>query len=183
MAHAAIETMKALPRPPAGGGPFVMNAELRPHRSLPNWAFRMLIGVLVVAMGLAGAFYALTGAWPVLGFFGLDLLLILWAFRASYKAGTMRERVRVAGDGVWVTRHHPTGHRQDFYVPATTLRIDLVAAGRHEAQLRLVSRGAVLILGHFLPPDERTEFGTALQKAVERARLPQIAPLQEPLTE
>ena len=46
------------------------------------------IGVVSFVAGVA--FY-LMGAWPVLGFFGLDLLVIYWAF-ASISAALMPPR-------------------------------------------------------------------------------------------
>ncbi len=33
----------------------------------------------------AGMVFLLMGAWPVFGFFGLDVLLVYWAFRANYR--------------------------------------------------------------------------------------------------
>ena len=29
--------------------------------------------------------FLLAGAWPVFGFFGLDVLLVYWAFRLNYR--------------------------------------------------------------------------------------------------
>ena len=167
----AIETMKALPRPPAYGGPFVMDAQLRPHRSLSNLAFLVLIGVLFIAMAIAGTLYALTGAWPVLGFFGLDILLVYLAFRLTYKSARAREQVRVGQDAIWVTRHHATGHRQDFELPTAFSTVELHRPGSHDCQLRLKSRAGLLVIGSFLPPPERAEFGAALRQAIDRARL------------
>ena len=36
---------------------------------------------------VSGVVFLLLGAWPVFGFFGLDVLLVYWAFRANYRAG------------------------------------------------------------------------------------------------
>jgi uncharacterized membrane protein len=169
MTHPGVETMKALPRPPAYGGPFVMDAQLHPHRSLSNLGFLVLMGVLGVAMAIAGTLYALTGAWPVLGFFGLDILLVYLAFRLSYKAGRAREQVRVGRDAIWVTRHHATGHRQDFTMQTAFSSVELLRPEAHDCQLRLRSHAGLLVLGAFLPPPERAEFGTALRSAIDRA--------------
>ena len=47
-----------------------------------------LIGLVSFA---AGAMFFVVGAWPVVGFLGLDLLLIYLAFRASYRSGRAYE--------------------------------------------------------------------------------------------
>ena len=39
--------------------------------------------------------FLIAGAWPVFGFFGLDVLLIYWAFRANYRAAGAYEEVTV----------------------------------------------------------------------------------------
>ena len=36
---------------------------------------------------VSGMIFVLLGAWPVFGFFGLDVLLVYLAFRANYRAG------------------------------------------------------------------------------------------------
>ena len=52
------------------------DATLLPHRSLPRKGFHALIMVLVVANLIVGLPLFLLGAWPVVGFMGLDIGLI-----------------------------------------------------------------------------------------------------------
>ena len=42
-----------------------------------------------------GMFFFMLGAWPVVGFLGLDVLLVYWAFRANYRAAAAFEEVTV----------------------------------------------------------------------------------------
>ena len=44
---------------------------------------------------VAGMVFFLLGAWPVVGFLGLDVLLVYWAFRANYRAAAAFEEVTV----------------------------------------------------------------------------------------
>ena len=39
--------------------------------------------------------FLIVGAWPVFGFFGLDVLLIYWAFRVNYRAAAAYEEISV----------------------------------------------------------------------------------------
>ena len=51
---------------------------------------------LIGGMSFAGGmFFFLLGAWPVIGFLGLDVLLVYWAFRANYRAAAAYEEVTV----------------------------------------------------------------------------------------
>ena len=69
------------------------DAVMAPNRSLPNSGFFMVMAV-VVSVYLAGSVFFLSlGAWPVICFFGLDILLVWGAFKLSYRQGRLRERV------------------------------------------------------------------------------------------
>ena len=63
--------------------PTLFSAVLTPHRSLGGGAFVAMM-MLVGGVGfVAGAVFFVMGAWPVMGFLGLDVVLIYWAFRMS----------------------------------------------------------------------------------------------------
>src|SRR6266849_1402377 len=66
--------------------PALFSAVVTPHRSLSRAGF--LIGMAAVGgiSFVAGTAFLLLGAWPVFGFFGLDVLLVSWAFRANSRA-------------------------------------------------------------------------------------------------
>ena len=58
---------------------------LTPHRSLSRQGFLAVDGVDRRRSILsAGTLFFLLGAWPVVGFMGLDVALIWWAFRANF---------------------------------------------------------------------------------------------------
>lgn len=168
---ASFETLPAeASAPPALNGPFYMDAELAPNRSLPNPGFNVLMGVLVGASFFTGIAFVSMGAWPVIGFFGLDVFLVWAAFRLSYRSGRLREYVRVAADGVDVTRVAPSGAVRRWRVPPQLARVVVDRPMKHEGQVKLVISGKALILGTFLSPPERLEFGNALQTAFDSAR-------------
>ena len=51
--------------------------------------------VVAVVSFAGGVVFFLVGAWPVGFFFGLDALLIYWAFRVNYRAAEAYEQVTV----------------------------------------------------------------------------------------
>src|ERR1043165_9074323 len=75
--------------------PALFSAIITPHRSLGGVGFLVLMGVVIVVSFAAGMVFLLMGAWPVFGFFGLDVLLIYWAFRINYARAAAYELVRV----------------------------------------------------------------------------------------
>ncbi len=150
--------------------PLLMDAVLTPNRSLPPAGFVALMVVIVAAIGLAGVFYVTAGAWPVLGFLGLDIALVVLAFRLSYRQGRLSERVRVSADRVLVTRRHPNGREQHIALAPAWARVEVRAPGEHAAEVRLTSHGDTVILGAFLSPQEREAFADALRAALRAAR-------------
>ena len=69
----------------------LFSAIITPHRSLSSIGFLVLMAAIGIVSFLAGILFLVLGAWPVVGFFGLDVLLIYWAFRINYRARVVRE--------------------------------------------------------------------------------------------
>ncbi len=146
------------------------DAVLSPNRSLPSSGFLAVMSIVVGANLLFGAYFYAIGAWPVIGFCGLDVLLVWIAFKLSYRQGRLHERVRLANGDMRVARVLPSGHESRWRIEPFWARIVIDNPESHEARVRVVSKGRSLVLGSFLSPDERMEFGKALQTALWRIR-------------
>jgi uncharacterized membrane protein len=71
-------------------------AILLPHRSLGRKGFIVLMSVVSGISFLTGLAFFMLGAWPVLGFCGLDVLLIYGAFRLNYRAARLHELIELS---------------------------------------------------------------------------------------
>ena len=107
--------------PPAARGPALMDALLTPHRSLSARAFLLVMCVFSGMNVLVAIFWALQGAWPVLGFLVLDVALLTVAFRMNFRAGRMFERVRIDADVVHIMRQPVRGRASHWVVSDCTL--------------------------------------------------------------
>jgi uncharacterized membrane protein len=154
--------------PPSAGAAF--DAVLYPNRSLPNAGFLAVMAVVIGANFVFGVYFYAIGAWPVIGFCGLDVFLVWLAFRLSYRQGRLRERVRIEHGDMRVSRVLPSGHESRWRIEPFWARVVIDDPERHEARVRVVSKGRSLVLGSFLSPDERMEFGRALRSALARVR-------------
>ncbi|HEY0836303.1 MAG TPA: DUF2244 domain-containing protein [Azospirillum sp.] len=142
------------------------DAILHPHRSLGRTGFRVLMGaVVLVSLGVGAAFWAI-GAWPVTGFFGLDVVVLYWAFRANYRSARLYERVRLTDADLTVRRVAWKKPERVWTFQPTWLRVSMDDPPRHESQVRLSSHGQSVTVGAFLSPDERLEFARALNGAL-----------------
>src|SRR5262245_31511559 len=90
--------------------PTLFSAILTPHRSLSAMGFLILMAAVGLVSFVAGIVFLIMGAWPVFGFFGLDVLLIYLAFRANYRAATAVEEVTVTPSSCGFARS-PIGAR------------------------------------------------------------------------
>lgn len=149
--------------------PFFLDVALYPHRSLPPQGFLILMAVFGVASFATGIVFASMGAWPVLGFFGLDVALFYWAFRLSYRSGRLCEVVRVTRHQLTVQRIQPDGPRKTWSFQPAWARVDLQRPEEHDSRLILASGQQRLTIGTFLAPEERTEFADTLRSALRAA--------------
>ncbi|MGE0421455.1 MAG: DUF2244 domain-containing protein [Reyranellaceae bacterium] len=144
------------------------DATLLPHRSLPREGFHALIAVLVAANLVIGLPLFLLGAWPVIGFMGLDVALVAFLFRLNYKSGRLSETLRLTDTDLIVTRIDPEGVVEESRLEAAWLRVDMDDPPQHESRLTLISRGTRLVVGRFLTPEERLEVAKELRAALAR---------------
>ena len=151
--------------------PLVYAVTLAPHRSLSARGFRWTMGAMALACLGSGATFLAVGAWPVFGFFGLDLLLLYLAFRASYRSARAREHIRVTTTLIEV-RHTPARGptRTERLNPFWTrlFRRDDEDFGTQE--IALVSGPRRVSVGAFLGPEEKGRLAQDLEEAIETAR-------------
>lgn len=150
----------------------VLDLVLRPHRSLSPTGFWVLMGLLAGFSFVAGLAFWAVGAWPVMGFLGLDVLIVYVAFRASYASARTYERLHLSPQALTVERVHPSGRHERFALPPQWLRVEVESEAGQPARLCLRSHGRVHRIGAFLPPDECTEVAGALREGLERLRHP-----------
>ncbi len=146
-----------------------LDAVLQPHRSLPPRGFAAVMAVLAGASLIAGVTCVLVGAWPVFGFFGLDVALVYLAFRASYRSARRSERVRLTDRSLIVEHISVRGERRQWRFEPYWIRI--VFEEKDETNsLALASHGRQLPVGNFLAPEVRRRFAATLGAALERWR-------------
>ena len=153
---------------PTGG--LFFERVLLPHRSLPPRGFHLLmllLGLVSLAMGVG--FLAL-GAWPVCGFFGLDVAALYLAFRLSYRSARQREVLRLASDDFTVERIGVYGERAMWRFQPFWLRIILEERADDSNRLLLASHGRSLVIGDFLGAPVRRELAHSLRSALARWR-------------
>jgi uncharacterized membrane protein len=144
---------------------------IHPYRSLGPEGFRVLFYVVLAANAVVAIVLVALGGWPVLGFLGLDILLIYLAFRMSYAQMRAFERVTIDQDALVVERVDHHGARREWRFPAYWVSVWYEGdedTGVSTVTLR--SHGRALEIGGFLSPFERKDFAETLRDALHKAR-------------
>jgi uncharacterized membrane protein len=156
------------PEPPE---PKLFSAELTPHRSLNRTGFLVLMAFLSFVSFAAGVAFWLMGAWPVFGFFGLDVLAVYWAFRINFRHAKATEEISVTHSELRVRRVSHRGHVVEWVFNPLWVQLDQKAHAEFGIErLYLVSRGRRISIASFLGPDEKTSFARALTAALQAAK-------------
>ena len=151
--------------------PELFSALLTPHRSLNRTGFLVLMGFVCVVSFIAGMVFLMLGAWPVLGFFGLDALAIWWAFKINNRTARASEEITVTPSELRVRRTSHRGHVVEWVLNPLWVRLDRTEDPEFGIErLYLVSRGRRVCIGSFLGPDEKASFAKALLAALQAAR-------------
>jgi len=147
------------------------SAVLMPNRSLSPKGFLILM-VLVGGVSFSvGIYFMWLGAWPVFGFFGLDVLLIYWAFRKNFSDCETRELIEITDRDFVVQRFLPKKPAQKYRLNRHWVRLELAEDKARElvGALTVHSHGKVIEIASFLGPDERKDFYLVLNRALGRA--------------
>ncbi|MER2535475.1 MAG: DUF2244 domain-containing protein [Rhizobiaceae bacterium] len=156
--------------PAEADAPF-FQALLTPHRSLGRQGFLVLMATLTAGWLITGLFFLAHGAWPVFGFFGLDVLLLYAAFRMNYRAARAREEVSVSRTALDIRKVAPSGraevHRfNPFWARFSVARHEMIGV----TAMTVEAQGRSVGIGGFLNPDDRESFAAAFAQALAKAR-------------
>ena len=147
-----------------------LNITLLPYRSLSKKGFKNLIFIVSFVFFSIGVFFWYIGAWPVFGFFGLDILMLYMAFRLNYRAAKRYELVEICDDRLTVTTGWDGVATDLKAFDPYWVRLQLSKSESSVGPLHLTSHGQRLEIASFLGPDERCDFADALDDALQNYR-------------
>lgn len=131
----------------------------------------LMAAISCVSFG-TGLLFFMLGAWPVIGFMGLDVLLIYVAFKLNFRALRLYETVDLTPEALTVTRVKPSGKEQVWSFNPYWVRLKLDSRVGRTSELSLSSHGDRLVFASFLTDTEREDFAKALGAALTEAKSP-----------
>jgi uncharacterized membrane protein len=145
-------------------------ATLTPHRSLTPTGKRVVIGLVAALALVPGFVFYIAGAWPVVGFMGLDVLAIWLALTLSMRGGKVQEVITLWPQTLELKRVDAKGEAEtQMFAPADLRFVIDRDFNERVTALWLKERDKRVPFGTFLSAEEKLSFskvfGTALRKA------------------
>ncbi|AOF89371.1 hypothetical protein BSY16_3046 [Sinorhizobium sp. RAC02] len=149
----------------------VFSAELHPYRSLGRNGHRIFF-IIAGALTLAHmAVFLISGAWPVMLFFGLDFGILIGAFWLNNRAAKAREVVSLSRTNISIRKISPSGRETEHvfnpfwarFLVSRKPKIGITA-------MHVSGDGRETDVGTFLPLDDRERFASAFSGALARVK-------------
>ncbi len=147
-----------------------LDAVLEPPRSLTTRGLNRVMMVLGAFSAVFSLGFLLAGAWPVVGFLGVEILVLWLVFQWSFRAQTARTYVRVTADEVDVRQIDGWGRERRASMAAHFARVEFDRTATGPSALRLATSRTAYPLGEHLTPRERETFARRLMQAISDAR-------------
>lgn len=149
----------------------VFFAELRPHRSLGrngHVIFFLVAGALTVAHM---AVFVISGAWPIMMFFGADFLILFAAFWFNNRSARAREQIALSRTSITIRKFTPSGQETNHQYNPFWARFHVARAEEMGITGMSVSgQGRRTPVGGFLHLDDRERFATDFAGALARVK-------------
>ena len=153
------------------GPPPIFSAVLYPHRSLGRRGFVILMSIIAVICFAIGGFFFTIGAWPVVGFLGLDVLAIYIAFRVNYRDAKAFEEISISREEMRILKTSASGNSKTYTFNPIWTRFHIK---RHDEigiiRMEVLSRKMRLSIGDFLNPHDRESFAREFSAALATAK-------------
>ena len=151
-------------------GDHIITIRLWPYRSLSLQGFKIVMTALSLAIFSLGLGFYLLGAWPVIGFLGIEIGLVWLVFRMNYNAGRNFEQISITPEATAVEKVGWRGDKRHFNIPSPWIKASCIKGEGRSDKLILKYHSEQLEIGSFLPPREKSSLADALNESFERMR-------------
>ena len=141
---------------------------LYPYRSLNKIGFFILMFSLGFVSFVAGIIFMIKGAWPVFGFFGLDVLLVYIFFKINFRSGKKKEILILTKNQLIIEFYNSKKISKTYYLDAHWLQIRLSKLKNEMSKLKISSKNKSIIIGSFLRYQEKIDVVKSLKKALKK---------------
>lgn len=153
----------------------LFEAVLHPHRSLSRKGVIIAISVMLAGSAFTTSLMFLLGAWPVIGFNGVEIALALFLFRLNIRAARARETIILTSEELQHSHTNIKGQTQTTILPPYWLKIVIEERHGRTPALLLAARNIRREIGMSLGESEKRDLAQALAAALTAWRTPVFA--------
>jgi uncharacterized membrane protein len=151
--------------------PVVFKARLTPHRSLGRQGYVILFSFIFGVSFIVSIPFYILGALPIVGFFGLDALLLWIAFRVSNNRARAYEEIVLTHIELLFRRMTWRGRMSEWTFNPLWVKLAREDHAEFGTQrIALVEGQRRVEMGSFLGAEEKADFAGALKLALAEAR-------------
>ena len=150
----------------------ILNIVLIPNRSLTKSTFFLIISFLIVISISLGIFFYTIGAWPVIGFFGLDVILFSLIFYLHNKSLNISERIILTKNEMIIEKEKL--FRKNLIVkfsPPNWINVTLKKSIYNKTRLIIHSHGSAIFVGDFLTKIEKINLANSLIGEINKFKI------------
>lgn len=144
-----------------------------PSRSLGPQGMRILCAALLAGAALTGGLFLALGAWPILGFTGLEAAIVL-GLLVAHRRGSERamEVLILTGNRLTIHRTDTKGRREEVSLNPYWARLRLEERPGRVSLLVLCQRNQQVEIGKLLGDEQKRDLAAALEAALRQWREP-----------
>lgn len=149
-------------------------AVIIPHRSLSRRGRIRLLTAIGFMGTVSATIFFILGAYPVIGFTGLELPFAGWLIHRHALEGRASEVVVIAPSGLQIRRTTRDNKRHVITLPVGWLNVTLRETPGRIPTLLVGSRGDQHEIGRSLGEEEKRDLARAIREALQRWRNPRF---------
>jgi uncharacterized membrane protein len=150
----------------------MFEAVVSPHRSLSRRGVLILVAVMLSGSLVITSLMFELGAWPVIGFNGADIALVVFMLWLNVRAARAHETILLGETALYVTRTDARGRIVQFTLPPYWLNVVLKERAGTVPKLLLTARGQVTEIARQLGEEQKRDLADALTRALHNWRNP-----------
>ena len=148
----------------------LLEAYLSPNVAIKLSAVRWILSLFGCVCVFVGVTFALIGAQPVLGFMGIEIILLFAVYQFCVRNSRMAEQIILSGHSLLFRRIDRYGNISITNLEPLWLRVEIGRAKGVFRHIILASKGRTYNVGVFLTPEEKVVLLNALQRALRKLR-------------
>lgn len=144
----------------------LFDAVIYPNPPLSGRGVALVVGGFALVSTVIATVTFLAGAWPVVGFLGLDVLALWLAFKIVRRRSKAFEAVRLEREQLTIRQVDHHGRVRECRLQPYFTRVELDEPLRQGSLVHVRDHTTNVRIGAFLTLSERTDFARALREAV-----------------